>query len=1031
MSISFVRPMFLLLIPIVIGLLIYSMKYMFSRSMSAKVGQVVLRALLATFLIIALTGMSVKITGKDTTTMYLVDVSDSVRERRDDVVKFVKESAKSKGKHDYIGVITFGSNSRVEQFIDKEMTFTGVQADVVTEATNLEDAVKMALQQMGEDNAKRIVLITDGNENEGSIKNVASTVVQSGCVFEIKKIEENIADEVYVSDMKIPDEAGIGENFNIEVEVESNTATQAVVSLYSGRTLKGQQTVQLQKGTNNFIFKDTQTDEGLKTYRVVVEAEKDTLSVNNEFSAYTNIEVELPLLIVEGAQGNGENLRMMFDSLGIRYAVSSTSTVPTTISDFSEYAAIVMIDVYAPDLADGFEDNLESYVRNYGGGLIITGGQNSYALGGYRGTPIETVSPVYMDLTGENEIPSTAFMMIIDKSGSMSDGNGVITNLDLAKESAVAALDNLRPDDYVGVIAFDDTFEKVVPIQHPDDIGTIAQKIYSISIEGGTSIYPALLQGATDISATDAMIKHIILLTDGQDYMDDYADLKKSINDAGITLSTVAVGSGCNMELLQGLADDCNGRCFYTDINSDLPRIFAQEVFLASNEYLVNETFVPIVTSNDMNMNSIASGGLPELYGYVATSKKERAIEVLESPFGDPILAYWQYGLGKSVAWTSDVTGQWSGQYSNWENNQELWHNIVQYVTQDMGMEGAYVSVEQKGSKSVVKFSTSEFSGDTEIKAIVMDDEGNEKEVTLDPKKPGEFEGVIPTKGTGVYTVNVQQYEGEECVGAVNTAVINQYSLEYRFYPNNTLLEEFANTVGGIFIEKPSEVFDTSPEFVKARWNLATPLLILTAVLFLLDIAARRFNIDLWGMLPFARMKAATAASRAKKEEQKKAKMLKKAAKAGGAEQPAESADTADLKSDKPATEDVASKKKAKKAKKEKEDDTIHVASEKYAKAAKEAKERSKNQPKPAINNTVAQLRSKQTVKTAGNGPSVGGPRPQSAPGSQPNRPVGPSAGGPRPTGPRPNGPRPTGPNPTGPRPAPKTKVWTREDEKK
>lgn len=1006
--------MFLLLLPVVIGLLIFSMKYMFSRSTSSKVGQVILRAVLATMLIVALTGMSIKITGKDTTTFYLVDASDSVRENRDEVVKFVKESAKSRGKHDYIGVITFGSNSQVEQFADKELSFTGVQGNIVTEATNLEAAVNMAINQMPEGNAKRIVLITDGNENEGSLKNAAATVVSEGCVFEIKRVDENIADEVYVSDMKIPDEAGIGENFNIEVEVESNTATSAVVSLYSGRTLKGQQKVNLQKGTNNLVFKDTQTDEGLKTYRVVVEAEKDTLSVNNEFSAYTNIQVELPVLIIEGAQGNSTNLRMLFDSLGINYSIASTSTVPTSVSDFSEYSAMVMVDVYAPDLADGFADNLESYVRNYGGGLVITGGQNSYALGGYRGTPIETVSPVYMDLDAENEIPSTAFMMIIDKSGSMSDGNGVMTNLDLAKEAAVAALANLRPDDYVGVIAFDDTYEKVVPMQKPDDIGEIAQKIYGISIEGGTSIYPALLQGAEDISKTDAMIKHIILLTDGQDYMDDYEDLKKSINDAGITLSTVAVGSGCNMELLQGLADDCHGRCFYTDINSDLPRIFAQEVFLASNEYLVNEEFIPTVTSNDMNMAHLASDGLPTLLGYVATSKKERAIQVLESHYGDPILAYWQYGLGKSVAWTSDVTGQWSANYSNWENNQELWHNIIQYVTQDMGMEGAYVKVEQKGSKSVVKYSTAESDEKTKIKAIVMDDEGNEKEVMLDPKTPGEYEGVIPTEGTGVYTVNVQQYEGDECVGAVNTAVINQYSLEYRFYPNNSLLDEFANSVGAIFIEKAEEVFETKPEFVKGRFNLATPLLIIASLLFLLDIAARRFNIDLWGMLPFARMKAKSAAARAKQEEKKKEKMLKAAtAKASAATEGAsgESGNTENLKSDKPSKEETASKKKAKKAK-EKEDDTIHVASEKYAKAAKEAKERAKNQPKP-MNSTVAQLREKQVVKTAGNANApMGAPRPQP----------------PKPAPPRPAGTPPSG-RPTSP--APKTKVWTRDNDNK
>lgn len=877
MDISFERPWFLILIPIIIGLLIFSMRYMIAQNKKTRIGQVIVRSILATALVLALSQVSIKWVGRDVTTIFLVDVSDSVREQREEVIQFVNDAVENKGKHDYVGVIAFGSDSRVEQFISQDISFSEFQTDVSSEATDLEEAVNIALAEMPEDSAKRIVLITDGNENEGNIKNTASLVVALGCDFEVMKLEENLANEVYVSDMSIPEEVGIGENFNINVEVESNVACSAVVSLYSGRTLKGQQTVNLQEGTNRFVFTDTQSDEGLKTYRVTVEAVDDTVTVNNEFSAYTNIEIELPLLLVEGSDGKAQELKGILDSIGIQYDCVTPATVPATLSDFTEYSAIIFIDVYADDLRDGFMENLPTYIKNYGGGFIVTGGRNSFALGNYRDTVIEEVLPVNMDLQGENEVPVMAFQMVIDQSGSMSDGNGIITNLDLAKESANAALGNIRETDYVGVIAFDESYDRVVPLQLATDKDAISQEIFSIDIDGGTSIYPALLAATTDLNESDAQVKHIILLTDGQDSYGDYEELKKTINDAGITLSTVAIGTGCNEELLKDLAESCNGRYFYTDISSDLPRIFAQEVFLSSNTYLINEEFTPIVTSNDAMVRDVVANGLPTLKGYVATTPKDRSIQLLQSHYGDPVLCYWQYGLGKTVAWTSDMTGEWSGNYSGWENTQLLWHNIIQYVTQDMGMEGAYVEVEQNGSRSEIHYTTENFSADTTVVATVFDDEGNATEVELDPVKPGEYIAAIDTVSTGVYTINVQQKEGEEIVSSMNTAAINQYSLEYRFYPDNTLMEEYVASVGGRIITDASEVFASKPEYVKSRWNLSTILLVMAAFWLLWDIAVRRFHIDLYKLIPIEAVKKQSAKRQQKNEEKHARKIEKKA----------------------------------------------------------------------------------------------------------------------------------------------------------
>ncbi|MBR6382370.1 MAG: VWA domain-containing protein, partial [Lachnospiraceae bacterium] len=867
MSISFENPWYLLLIPVVALFLVITQRFMFTREKGSKIGQIVIRAILFLILILALSGFSLKFTGKSTTTIYLLDVSDSVRDSRQDIINFVNESVKDKKKNDNVGVIAFGEDTRVEQFVSENLAFSKFQTDVNTGATNLEDAVKIALSQLPDDSAGRIVLITDGNENEGSLKSVAPDIISSGCAFEIKKIEENISDEVYVSDLSIPTQAGIGEKFNIEVEVESNVACDAKVKLYAGRTLKGEQDVHLQKGTNQLIFSDTQSDEGLKTYKVVVESEKDTISVNNEFAAYTNIETTLPLLVVEGSEGNAKNYKKILESIDVGYDTVSPGTVPVDMPSLMQYSAVVLVDVYEADLREGFLDILNEYVKNNGGGLIMTGGSSSYAVGGYRDTLLEEMAPVYMDINGENEIPTMAMAMVIDHSGSMDSSDGIESYLDLAKKSAAAAIDYMRPEDYVEVIAFDDAYSRVVPLQNVEDPEEIQKMIFSIPSGGGTSIYPALEAAVKDINNCDAMIKHIILLTDGQDYNTGYDGLLRIINNAGITLSCVAVGSGCNEQLLRDLASQGNGRIFFSDDTTDLPRIFAQEVFLASNTYIVEEVFTPEVTSNDKIIRDVVKDGMPQLYGYVATMKKERSIDLLESFQHDPILSYWQYGLGKTVAWTSDVNGEWTAEYSGWDNTPLLWHNIIKLVSEDNGMEGTYANVEQNGNKATITYTTEEYSADTKVIAIVYDEEGNPKEVELDPKKPGVYEAQVDTKDTGIYTINVQQKDKGEIVSSINTAAIMQYSLEYRFYPENTLLDEFAASTGGIFIENPDEVFKYSPEFVKARFNLWIPLLIIAALLFLYDIAVRRFHLS------FAfvdKMAANRAKNKLKKEEKKR-----------------------------------------------------------------------------------------------------------------------------------------------------------------
>ncbi|MBQ7637087.1 MAG: VWA domain-containing protein [Lachnospiraceae bacterium] len=855
MRINIEQPLILLLIPAAILLLIFSARFMHLRSRELKIKQLILRGLVFSLLITALSGVSLLKKGNSIATVFIVDSSDSTREQAAHITEFVNSAIKTKSDQDYVGVVSVGKNTNVENFVSDKCVYRGAQTGIDPSATNLQDAVNLALSLMPEGYAKRIVIISDGAENIGSLKDTAADIAMAGCDVKTYTLPSSTSSEVYVSNLTVPESVGTGEIFKVMVEVESNVSTTAVVSLYQGRTLTERKTVNLSKGTSLIPFYDTQTDSGLKTYRVTVEAADDTVSLNNDYSSFTNISKKNPVLIVEGDADEGDNLYNMLTSIGIDCRKVLSFNAPDTISEMLEYSCMILCNVSAKDLPEGFLKNLETYVKDHGKGLVACGGRNAFALGMYKNTVLETVLPVEMDINGEAEIPSMAIQFVIDKSGSMDGGK-----LDDAKRALIASLDTLRPVDSVGVIAFDQTVDKVVrmtPIG--EDLSKLKTSMGTIHIAGGTSIYPAVREATTELLGYDATIKHIILLTDGQDTNTGYNDIIKKINDNNITLSSIALGNDCNTDLLRYLSESTGGRMYKVTDNKDLPKIFTQEIYLSQNEYLVDRPGPVYITSSDEIIKEVAASGVPDIRAYVATTLKARATELLETEDQYPLLSYWQYGLGKTFAWASDVTGNWSGDYFAWENNSLLWNNIIQTATSNNTRKGSYATVTQDLSSAQISYHTDEFSSSTTVTATITNDSGENIKIDMLPKAPGEFVSDFELTNEGVFSIAIKQYDNGEVTSGLTTAAIKKYSPEYTFNSDAGLLGEYARLTGGTEITSPAQVFTNNIHLIKAMKDITVPILVAALLLFILDIAYRRFRFrvvpeDFWSQL-FARKK--------------------------------------------------------------------------------------------------------------------------------------------------------------------------------
>lgn len=822
--------------------------YIIQTGFKNRIFYLAVRGVLVLLVVLSMLGLTIRTKGSCVQTVFLVDVSDSMSANTASISDYIADMAEKKPEDDSYAVVAFGENAAVEQFMTDTAGIPDFTVSVVKNATNLENAVTTAASMFDSDASKRLVLISDGEENSGSVNNTAVLLKNSKISLYTIKQESTIGDgaEVYIQDVELPPSIHEGDIYSVSVVVRSNVETDAEVTLYEGRSVKSKRTVHVTRGDNRFVFSDTGCDGTVLRYRAVIEPEADTISVNNTYAAYAEVSARPRVLVVLGRSSDKGKLSGVLEAGNIECDEVMASSAPRSIDGLTGYKAVITVNCHYDDLSSGFAASLKTYVKDYAGGYICVGGDSSYALGGYRDTELEEILPVNADLEGKSEIPKMAMVMVIDHSGSMSvtdsDG-GKMTGLSLAKQAAISAVTELRDTDEVGILEFDDKYDWVYEISGVSDRDAVNDAIRTIPYGGETSIYPALKEAYSALEESDASIKHIILLTDGQDdFTSGYIELENDINAAGITLSTVAVGDDSDTATLRNLAGACGGRFYYTDINSSIPRIFAQEVYLSTDEYLKNREFYPNVASAHELTQGVFDDGVPALYGYIATSAKAAADVVLTSDEDEPVLATWQYGLGRTIAWCSDGSFGWTAGCAEWEKYPQLWANMVNYVMTDTSPGPDSIDIENADDESTITLTTDSYSEDTIVTAVVTDDEGEQTEVTLYAVKPGTYQGSVNVTDTGIYSVSIRKQDSDE-VRSYNTAFAWQYSKEYTFADEALVLEGFTDMAGGSMITMDDDVWGL--EGSQADVNKAlTPWLLVAAIMVLMaDIAVRRLGI--------------------------------------------------------------------------------------------------------------------------------------------------------------------------------------------
>lgn len=821
----------------------------------------ILRIILILALTLAAASPSVQSKAGKTATIFAADISDSNKKSADEIERFIGEAVKHAGNKDLTGVISFAAESSVLKMPSKENGIVSIDARIKSDSTDIEKAIVLARSIMPEKAAKRIVLLTDGRETTGDAVEAASLAKRLGFTVDVVPFEQDYGAEVQIDEFTAPKQVNAGERFDISVRISSTTDTKAAVRLFANRALTAEKEVDLYKGTNLFTFGDKVEQGGIVTYTVEVVTYDDTVLQNNRLSAFTEILDQPSVLIIE--KGNsGENIARYIEQYANITRVQP-GEAPNDLQGLIAYDAYVMADISAEWLSADFLNALEQAVKHQGKGLLTIGGENSYAPGGYNDTPLETILPVNMDITPKEENPDLGLILVIDKSGSMSGGEYGISKLELAKEAAIRAAEVLEETDQLGVIAFDDAIQWVVRTSPLEDRDETIDMIATIRPGGGTQILPPLEEAWQDLRKKDTKLKHIILLTDGQAEQYGYEKIIEGLRNDGITLSTVAVGRGADTLLLKALAYGGMGRYYQTDEFSDIPSIFAKEAFLAGQKYIQNRSFYPELVTSAGLLKGIEA--IPMLDGYVCTKVKATAQTVFRSDIQDPILAVWQYGLGRTAAWTSDIRGAWTSKWNMWQDAPVFWGNLIGWLIQkninagysvktDLRDGRGYILIESDLEKTVYEES---------LEGTVVSPDGAEEAIRFNAIRPGVYEAVLKKSDPGAYIVHAQ-IPSEEGFENVSAGIVMPYSNEYRFINENagSFIEKLAKAGGGRVITSPKEVFEGPVQDLGAKKDITNLLIIAALCLLMADIAFRKIKISFEPVPAFVNEKVYPAVSR-------------------------------------------------------------------------------------------------------------------------------------------------------------------------
>ena len=547
----------------------------------------VLRVVIVTLIIVALANPVILHGRIETATapliVVLVDQSDSLTDQGKAALR-ARAAALAASSSAPVQIITFGATVAAEG------------GTLRSDQTDIAAALRAARGLIGASGG-RVVLLSDGLQTRGDALAEARALALAGIPVDTEQYQAPALSEFWIAAVETPATLREGEEFTARIVMVSTVATGVQLEITAGNERMLTQQVRLSPGENTYLYTGRAGEPGILRLQATISGQPDTLVRNNGAGAAILVAPMPRILLVEGSDGAvSAPLRGALREAGVIADVADPTALPAQISALGLYEGIVLLNVPASSLTFDQMATLREFVRSEGRGLLAIGGRSSFTLGAYKNTPLEETLPVEMTPPPRPERSDTTLLLIIDQSASMGPETG-ISKFTMAKEAAIMATESLRQEDRIGVLAFDVSTRWVVDFQ-PVGVGLsladVQRRISTLPLGGGTDIYNALQEGLPALAQQPGRVRHAVLLTDGRSFTDDrqaYRMLLEEARSQNITLSTIAIGTDADINLLQELARWGAGRYHYAAEPNDIPRLTLLESEIVRTEPQVEGDF--------------------------------------------------------------------------------------------------------------------------------------------------------------------------------------------------------------------------------------------------------------------------------------------------------------------------------------------------------------------------------------------------------------------------------------------------------
>jgi Ca-activated chloride channel homolog len=815
----------------------------------AVVALLVRLTLLALF-ILALTEPRIVWRNNGLALIYTLDVSDSMGENvSDSSLNYILKTADGKPEKDEAGMVVFGRDAAVELPPQLSFPFEVINSRVGKDATDIAKALTLAAAVVPEDKQGRIVLASDGVENEGNVRGILDDLKARHIAVDVLPVQYNYQDEVWLERLDLPRQVKIGETYEASVLLDSLQPGDGKLVLSENGKVIAEQNVHYDRGKNRYTLPLYFREPGYYEYVATIEPPpgKDGWQQNNTAINFLYLKGEGKVLVVTDPQGDPRDWQTLVQALKDSkrlVEVRSAYEFPRDAMSLMPYDCVVFVNVPADSFDPTQMQAMRDAVYNEGIGFLMVGGKNGFGPGGYHRTPIEETLPVDMDIAQKKVMPKGALVIVLHTC-EFPEGNV------WAKRIAKEAIRVLGAQDEAGVLIYgpggDQWVFPLTPVSQYDQMVTLINQCEPSDMPSFQSI---MQMGLAGLKASDASAKHMIIISDG-DPSPPTPDLVNQFVAAKISVSTVVINphGGEDIPVMQSLAGVTGGRHYLVMDPNELPSIFIKEAKTLKRSMIQNITFVPIVDFFSPVLKGINT--MPPLHAYVLTTPKARSLTILKAPSKDevdPVLSTWRFGLGTAAAFTSDLSPNWGSDWVQWAQYQAFVKQLMIEISRTEQHSDLNMQSFASGDDGVIlvdDYHPEESMLDVQAQISGPDD--RQETLPLKQTGPRRYEGRFPLWGRGRYQIalaGVGAGRNEQTMGGFVVA----YSSEYlRFRSDPITLREIAERTGGRILtgqETGKELFTVPREPKETSRSIVDWLLILLACLVPVDVGVRRVQLD-------------------------------------------------------------------------------------------------------------------------------------------------------------------------------------------